>query len=316
MVEDLDADGAPEMVVSGPADSNSGSPGKIKALNTDGSTLWKLDLDEWSTAAGPVAFDFERDGRVEIVLATEDAIVILDGPTGQERWSMPRHSWTGLETPVIADVDGDGEAEILVSKGTLPSGETDVSKYTGILVLGSGEGTTWASARPVWNQFDYHQTNINDDGTLPFPETPHWLANNSVRSAVQPPLDPATAFKGDFPYDASVELVAACADRCASGEVSVHVRVLNTGHQALPAGLSVTVRRDGDEELLKATTLVDLVPKGWSSPVLSFTLPVADLAGRDLRVTVDEAGKAGDLIDECREDNNTLVVPNPGCGPE
>ena len=69
---------------------------------------------------------------------------------------------TGIEYPIVADVNGDGRAEI-VATGLLNSSQ-EVG-YGGIHVFGSP--SNWSPARPVWNQYMYHVTNVNEDLTIP-----------------------------------------------------------------------------------------------------------------------------------------------------
>ena len=69
---------------------------------------------------------------------------------------------TGVEYPIVADVNGDGVAEI-VATGLL--GSTEEVGYGGIFVFGNPDN--WSPARPVWNQYMYHVTNVNEDLTIP-----------------------------------------------------------------------------------------------------------------------------------------------------
>ena len=81
---------------------------------------------------------------------------------------------------MVADVHGDGNAEIIV-------GANDYCGFgpsRGLFVFGSASDS-WASTRAMWNQFNYHITNVNDDGTIPTHEEPSWLAYNSYRQNTQ-----------------------------------------------------------------------------------------------------------------------------------
>src|SRR5699024_1782249 len=42
----------------------------------------------------------------------------------------------------------------------------------------------WPPTRGVWNQWDYHVTNINADGSVPQSEQPHWLLPGLNRNRV------------------------------------------------------------------------------------------------------------------------------------
>ena len=43
----------------------------------------------------------------------------------------------------------------------------------------------WVPARRILNQDTYHVTNVNEDGTIPQQEQPHWLLNNTFRAQAQ-----------------------------------------------------------------------------------------------------------------------------------
>ena len=72
--------------------------------------------------------------------------------------SLALGSGTTAELPPIADVDGDGHAEIVAIANQYLGGDAK----QGVFVVG-GAGDTWVSTRKLWNQHDYHVTNVNDD---------------------------------------------------------------------------------------------------------------------------------------------------------
>jgi hypothetical protein len=71
---------------------------------------------------------------------------------------------TGCEYPVVADINNDGMAEIVVT-GLLDQYLGYDVGYGGVHVFGSPN--SWGSSRPVWNQYMYHVTNVNEDLTIP-----------------------------------------------------------------------------------------------------------------------------------------------------
>jgi FG-GAP-like repeat len=132
-VADLDGDGRPEIVVAGralvaydPDCAMGGSPrgGRCASGRTDGILWVQSGLRDASSAInGVTVFDFDGDGRTEVVEADECFTRIFDGTTGRPRWSAPRVSCTFIEMPVVADVDGDLSAEIVVGANNLCGSE-------------------------------------------------------------------------------------------------------------------------------------------------------------------------------------------------
>ncbi|MFU8803023.1 MAG: FG-GAP-like repeat-containing protein, partial [Bradymonadaceae bacterium] len=78
--------------------------------------LWRTETRDCSSrATASSVFDFEGDGKAEVVYADEVAFRIYDGTTGEVLFEDTRHeSNTRIEMPIIADVDNDGRAEVLV----------------------------------------------------------------------------------------------------------------------------------------------------------------------------------------------------------
>jgi hypothetical protein len=81
--------------------------------------LWAdVSQDLSSNVTGSSVFDFEGDGRAEVVYADECYTRVYDGTTGQVVYSRFRRSCTWYENPIIADVDADFNAEIVVPSNT------------------------------------------------------------------------------------------------------------------------------------------------------------------------------------------------------
>src|SRR5207244_2394757 len=81
----------------------------LTALNM----LWSAPTQDTSSrVTGSAVFDFDGDGRAEVVYNDERFLRIYDGATGAVRFSTPNWSGTLYENPVI--VDGDCGAQIVV----------------------------------------------------------------------------------------------------------------------------------------------------------------------------------------------------------
>ncbi|HEX7282416.1 MAG TPA: FG-GAP-like repeat-containing protein, partial [Vicinamibacterales bacterium] len=164
LVVDVDGDGRPEIGVAGAAN--------FVVFNVDGTVRWNAGIsDRSSNSTGAVAFDLNGDGETEIIYRDERFLRIYRGADGALLAKTPVGSATWAEQPVVADVDNDGHADLVVSSDFFQQSSED----TGILVL-QDAANKWKRTRRIWNQHAYHVTNVNEDGTIPERESPHWLA--------------------------------------------------------------------------------------------------------------------------------------------
>lgn len=125
-VADFDGDGRPEVATGGPGSltvfdmdcAEGGGTGTCASERTDG-ILWTRPVRDFSSGInGSSVFDFEGDGRAEVVYADECFLRVFDGVTGDVVWSAPRSSGTWIEAPIVADADGDFNAEIVVGSNS------------------------------------------------------------------------------------------------------------------------------------------------------------------------------------------------------
>ncbi len=175
MVGDIDGDGRPEVVAI--------TTNRLRAFQvvpgaaTPAAGLveeWTLTTADGSGTTSMSMFDFNNDGRQEIVYRDEQNIRILDGgpspadPTTRNLTTFACGSGTGMEMPVIADVDGSREARIVVNC------ESSSAGLDGNLRAYETASFPWANTRPVWNQQSYFVAHVNDDLTVPANQFEHW----------------------------------------------------------------------------------------------------------------------------------------------
>lgn len=163
-IADIDGDGVVELVTG--VNFNGGT---LYAFEAGGSLKWAvpaLDGSPLNTAAA----DLDGDGAYELLWnGASQGFTIYDGRTGAILFNDPLIvSATGSDVPVAADVDRDGYAEIVVPA------------QGGIRIVGF-DGV-WGPARPLWNQLNYHVTNIEDDLSVPFGEVNSWDVHNTYRT--------------------------------------------------------------------------------------------------------------------------------------
>ncbi|MCL4266411.1 MAG: VCBS repeat-containing protein [Anaerolineae bacterium] len=166
-IADIDGDGAVEIIA-----SSLFNGGTLYAFEADGTLIWTA-LAPDSSPLNTSAADLDGDGAFEILWNGDgQGFTIYDGRTGAILFNEPlAYSATGTDIPVAADVDGDGYAEVIVPA------------FGGIRVFGF-DGV-WGPARPLWNQLNYHITNIEDDLTAPFSEVNSWDTHNTYRAQTE-----------------------------------------------------------------------------------------------------------------------------------
>ncbi len=109
--EDLEADGSAEIVVY----SQAGELFIYSARNLE--LLWRSPEDLFSSITAMAVAQLDADTALEIVLAADGVLVVLDGFTRFEEWrSTEEVEATDL---LVADVDGDQELEIVTSSGVV-----------------------------------------------------------------------------------------------------------------------------------------------------------------------------------------------------
>ena len=166
MIGDIDNDDLIEVIIQSGA-ANTDQKVQTYKYNPDSRTfsyMWGLNVKENSYSNSITAFDFNQDGLLELIICDEEKLRIVNGSgkshiTHNDTVSFyvmetfPYEEVTIMQYPVIADVDDDGIAEI-------------VSVGSDKLNFIESDGSLWAPARKVWNQYMYNVTNINNDLTI------------------------------------------------------------------------------------------------------------------------------------------------------
>ncbi|MCA9592845.1 MAG: hypothetical protein KC776_06025 [Myxococcales bacterium] len=130
-VADYDGDGLPEVGVAGQAYltvydidcTASPRPGGA-CTNSNGcidsgspcpaGILWSRQTQDISSnITGSSVFDFEDDGKAEVVYADECFVRVYDGTDGTVLFSQYRSSCTWYENPIVADTDGNFRADLV-----------------------------------------------------------------------------------------------------------------------------------------------------------------------------------------------------------
>jgi len=292
-----------------PMDSCAGDitgDGRMEFFTSDMNYLyaWTLDLeilwafpieDDTGGVVGCSLFDFDLDGRKEIVYADAFNNYILDGEGQILFQDTSWDSKTAFEIPMVVDLDGDGSVEIIFSGFPWESRENpSVRVFThpeGVLPPGGRfwPGDTW-SGTSVWL-----------DGTVPRqPEVP-WLKYGVWRG--QPEY---LAYGRDLVPEVTDTCVSSCWEEV--GTVSLSVRLENRGPQEARAGTPMAVYgldEAGAYQLLEVLTLAEPLAAGWAADTEEVTIDRAQ-AVRGLRFVAGDDGAGTLPDDDCDRDNNIL----------
>ncbi|MET0401321.1 MAG: HYR domain-containing protein, partial [Cystobacter sp.] len=291
-IADFDGDGKVEVGLAG--------EWNYTVYKADGSVLWTKPTRDYSSGrTTSTTFDFEDDGKVEVIYSDELFLRIFDGATGAVRFEIRNSSGTTHEYPIVADLDNNKVADLLVvTNNHFAPGTNGLRVYHD-----KKEG--WAHARPIWNQHAYSVTNVNDDGTIPARPVAHWLSPrlNLFRSNLANYLG-----TGPSPYGASDLLASNVTTSCDGfGSLVLSARVSNQGEIAVAAGVKVAFYRGNPAsggKLLGVATVADALPVGGSAiATVSVTSPFTGTA--EVWAVVDDDGAGRGRETECREGNNT-----------
>lgn len=297
-IADVSGDGVPDVAVAGGVGYMVVDGKKLLDTTVAASEVffWGSRTKDCSSArTGSAVFDFNGDGKAEVLYNDEEFLRVYDGVTGNELVQPPicNSNGTITEYPVVADVDNDGQADVLVAANGQYFG-CGGERQTGLRIFGS-ENTEWVRTRRVWNQHSYHVTNVEEDGTIPRVEAKNWTEPglNNFRQNKQPGSEFAAA-------DAVVTIESLCGT-----PYRVVATVRNLGTAPLRPGAVVELFKGpmpGSSLGTRATSLT-LYPA--QAERLEFDLGTAhpELSAGDQPAWADVTPNAGDR--ECRMDNNS-----------
>jgi hypothetical protein len=271
----------------------------------------QLTEDASSSSTGSSLFDFNGDGRAEVIYNDQFYFRVYAGDTGTELYRWENSSRTRTENPVVADVDNDGDAEIIFSANAdarflmVPRRrDTD----PGVEIWGDAMGR-WVGARRIWNQHSYHVTNINEDGSIPTHETPSWTVLNAYRENIREGSDVLVVpdlWGGAGSYTC-----------LGPNRARMTVTVSNYGLERTGAGIVVALFRGdpdaGGTRIAETTTTGPLLPEGGSETVTFDVTLSGEILDYWILIDAPEDLPAGGAVYECREGNNRVQIWRPVC---
>jgi hypothetical protein len=302
--------------------------------------VWQQQSHDLSSSVtGSSVFDFEGDGRAEVVYNDECYLWVYDGPTGKVRYAGLTSSFTGTEASLVADIDGDGHADMLMIANGVDPGATGWKcniapwntadpttgrpawtppaggkYYRGLTAL-QDSADAWVGTRTIWSEHTYHVTNICDDrdsacvapnvyGSIPKVETANWTLPwlNDFRQNVED--------QGIFDAaDAVVALSVACTD-----PPTLTATLRNIGLAGLPANVHVglyVVTDAGDTKLGEVVSTNALLP--GQSDVMTFTVTAGAATSNDTFDAKVLNDPAKPTFVECNADNDDSGPQRASC---
>ncbi len=317
-IADFDGDGTPDIGTAGASNY------VVMRFAKDALTLlWQAPTeDDSSSRTGSSVFDFDGDGRNEVVYNDEEYVRIYPGVEPDCLQTPPgagcdgvmnddeilfrdlSSSRTRTEYPVIADVDGDFKSEIVFSTSNEANfldpmlvGDAGIEVWRDAL-------DNWVATRPVWNQHAYHITNVGLLGELPTVEVPSWRSFNSYRRNAQGERDTFCA--------PNLRVVEPSIDRFACPDLAFSAFVVNEGCLGVGAGVSVALYDEGGNFLGAGTTSAAIAP-GAAAPIEIRLSGFGAQYAFDVYAVVDDDGMGNGANNECIEDDNTSVTIEAIC---
>ncbi|MBN8609529.1 MAG: hypothetical protein J0L92_03035 [Deltaproteobacteria bacterium] len=295
-VADFDGDELPEIGIAGST--------AYAVFDPDGPmpVLWqRMTQDSSSNITGSSVFDFDGDGRAEVVYNDECYMRVYSGLDGTVLAQVAQNSHTLIEYPLIVDVDADGNAEIVFAANSAVNRCGGIPGYDGLragIRVFRDAADNWVGTRPVWNEHSYHVTNVRESLGIPAREVANWTRFNTFRQNSQS-------------FDAP-DLVAAepssDGDGCPDALV-LRATIRNDGAVTVGAGLPVTFYLGTEAMPGRAVATVRTtaaIPPGGSATVTATFTPTTDELGMGLPffVRVDDGGDGTGENNECQEGNN------------
>jgi hypothetical protein len=296
---------------------------------TSGEVVYSRYRTSCTWYENPVIADTDADFAAEIVISSNtncavacpDVDPIFDGVRCFDESDCPGTTSCARDAAddevgfcrCTADEDcgGDGFVCLDQESGPLPMGSVCRSAHPGpstamgVRVVGDQLGR-WVDTRRIWNQHAYSVTNVLGNGTIP--RTSEWLRNWQ---------DPSlNNFRQNAPGDGAGAglmpdlTIGSASFTCVGTNAEIELEVCNRGTEPVADGVALAVR-DGAQEVCAAATQNALYP-GFCA-LVTCVYENAPAQPSTLEATVDNTGADQGIHLECREDNNSLSIPDVAC---
>jgi hypothetical protein len=316
-IADFNGDGTPDVAMAGGVGYAVLDGKKLLDPNVAGidTFLWIKQTSDCSSAStGSTVFDFDGDGKAEVVYSDQQRLRIYEGPNGNVLWDRCNTTATLIENPIVADVDNDGHADIVAVSNAYGQASASLQCDDGVSIAQAGvrifgdEMGKWVRTRRVWNEHAYHITNVEEDGTIPTAEKTNYTQAglNNFRQNKQPGSEFAAP-------DAIVSLAPLC-----GANYALLATIRNVGEASLPAGVVVGFYKGNAPNgtlLGQVSTSKILYPAESEALILPLPAVTPDISSGAvlLYAVADDSGIAHPSWTECRTDNNTSAGTSGSC---
>lgn len=295
--------------------------------------LWSVYIQDISSSrTGSSVFDFQGDGKNEVVYNDECLLMVLDGQTGSPLFRHANTTRTASEYPIVVDVNGDTRTNFVVASnndqfnrdcaapiqdrpdrypechGDGPHPDWCTQGTVGVVALQDPEDR-WVRTRQIWNQFSYHIDNVTDDAQAPTSPSMPWQTHNTFRANRQ----------GEVPLnaaDVSIFSVQTTAASCPP-DIELQVAIENQGVASIPPGIPVSLYDIDRDEYVYTTALDQPIPPGGIITLpISYQVPT-NLFNTPLNLMViandDGIGDGEGMVYDCNPDKATIALDTLEC---
>ncbi len=306
-------------------------------MGTGQGVLWSIYVqDESSHRTGSSVFDFQGDGKNEVVYNDECLLMVLNGQDGSPYFLHGNTNRTSSEYPIIVDVNGDNRTNIVVSANNdefARDCETPIATQPerfpechpedpddevptwceegthGVIALQDPEDR-WVRTRTIWNHFDYYIDNTTDDAGVPTSPSMPWDSHNTFRANRQ----------GEVPLNAPDPVVSSLqvhAHSCPP-DIKIRATIENAGMSGIPEGMPVSLylfHGGGQGELVTTEQIGQAIsPGGMTTVDFVFEVNTSQLNTElGFQVVANDDGQGGAPIPDCNPDDASAMVDGVMC---
>jgi hypothetical protein len=322
MIGNIDNTKFPEIVFIGT--SNKMYALKYDSTETEGDRIklkWEFDISNPSTCTGMSLFDFNLDGKNEIVYRDPTSLRIIDGSGSAAKVETTFDNVFSnalREFPVIADIDNDGHAEIVIQGNT--SSTTDNKGYLRVF---KSSGSPWAPARNVWNQYAYNAVNVYKNLNIPTEQFNIASEFPGPDKDINQKNDNVCPFNGfmqqqtfinehgtPFMFAPDILFTETIAYDATGDSLTIHMRIKNDGNADVKAPTYISTYKNGIDNTSIDSLMLDIYMNTTKPATATIREFSKYLPADNFSIVLNNRGAGVNIFPnlECNYDNNDTVI--------